>query len=450
MDTASSTFLIKQLPAVLCVNFEELRLALACTQSRPNDEPITIELVAGRHVVNETIRLSRCKLTLRGAGMGSTVLVRGHDETGRLFNGPLLLLFQVSEVYVEGLSIDGARFPELNEPAPFQDRRHPYSTDVFNPEYVKRCEPDGTLLEGLYASYEADILMMNCTDISLRRLHLLNAMENAIAVSRQCVNVQLEGVRVERAGQFGLWLGAALSAPFPRLPLDADAEALLPRHVSVATAHFTRCGASAIFAEAVDLLVTDSTFDTNHCDYPFQEGGGQINLDYKSSKLKFERCRVYGAQAKVSADGYRLLSSVGLEVAASDLELVEVEISDQVREAIHFDGSRNVRLSGCKFRRNNSGQALYEALALQPACNVSITTSSQSRAHGHAADDFLFEECEIDAGVIVWCSDNLFQPPMRRVRVKDVHGKYLSLRIERNMLGIPLASEPERQAGSGK
>ena len=390
------------------------------------------ELDAGTHEVTRTLVIANDGVRLRGGGCGNaTVLRRGRLEDGTLFSGPLLRIAGCRDVSVSGMAFDGRRFE--GEGAQRIDHRHPLDPDPASARF-----PSGRVIEppacyetvNFVSSFEADIQLGDCNGVELHTLVLEDPIAIGIAIGPGSHHTCVLETSIRRAGQFGLWMGAAL-ATRPVLPLTDDIAQRLPGNVRIEGCAIEDCGAAGASIEGRDILVRRTVFCGNHRDFPFNDCGGQLVIDYKADDVRIEGCTIRGeaflrrmvARHDAGTGGYAVteqaFASVGIEASGSRLTFTDVVIEGMAREAMHFDGAHDVLINGAATRLEGNHLAARrgeEPWSRGPRSGIAITTSSGQLALGAKAGEFRIEGIRCEGGILVWSDGSV-----PGLRVDGVH-----------------------------
>ena len=375
------------------------------------------ELDAGVHEIARTLAIGRDGVRLRGGGRGLAVLRRGRLEDGALFSGPLLVIAGCRDVAVSGITFEGGRFEGEGPGA--VDHRHPLDPDRTSARF-----PCGAVLgapacyepANFGSAFEADILAFDCNDVELHGLVLEGPVVIGIAIGPGAHDIRVRDTIIRSAGQFGLWIGAAL-ATRPALPLaEADA-ARLPVRVRVDDCTIADCGAAGASIEGRDIAFNRTAFHGNHRDFPFNDAGGQVVIDYKSQDVRLEACTIRGESSLTRMVARRdagtgefamrpeSFGAVGIEASGSNLAFTDVVIEGMAREAMHFDGARGVRIDGSATRLEGNHLAARrgeEPWSRGPRFGIAITTSSGQSALGAMSGDFRIDGIRCEGGILVW------------------------------------------------
>jgi hypothetical protein len=409
------------------MTLEELRAAVAAGGAGG-----ACTLDAGTYTVTESIVVGRSGVEIRGAGEGATTLVRGKLADGGLFKGPLVSIVGQRDVSLHGFAIDGGRF----ERAAFGtlDHRHPLNADPAAPEFpcASRLPAPQCLDPRNFGSdVEADLYIFDTNVAQVRSISIRNSMTHGIAIGPGCRGVRLERMRLARCGQFGLWVGAALPGRLP-LPLPPEVSARLPSAIAVVGSRFTRCGSAAIFLEGRDAAIEGCTFDTNHCDFPFNESGGQLEIDYKCEGVRVQDCRFEGrafVRRKVGPDQRpQEYGAVAIEACGDSLQFIDNVVTGLAREALHLNGARRVSIAGSRtlLARNNLGASRlgWWPRRAPGGGNISITTTSEMAHLGAMARDIAVDSVRSENGIVVWSNGSV--PGLKvdgvRVAASDLSG----------------------------
>jgi hypothetical protein len=262
-----------------------------------------------------------------------------------------------------------------------------------------------------------DITIMMSSGIVLKNVEVRNAVRIGVAVSRECSDVRFERVDVRRSGDYGVWMGTG-SPETPPLPLPPSILSMLPSGVVFTDCFFEGCGGSAVHIEGMKVSFSDTLFLGNHCDFPYDDEGGQIVIDYKAKNIYFDSCIVM-AGTQVERRSYaqdlgtgqwslvtRLLGAVGIEASGTDLKFHNMVIAGNSREAIQLIGASDVRISGARSRLfgNNLARQRYPQYAIDGGAitNVSITTLPSLSAVNSFSRDIAFCGGICENGVAVW------------------------------------------------
>ena len=374
------------------------------------------DLDPGVHDVTAPLVIRHVGVELRGAA-GDVVLRRGRHADGTLFDGPLLSIAGCSAVRLSNLVIDGRRFE--TRAGRTVDNRHPLDADPASAEFAcGSVLPSPQCHDPLHygSSIAADVLVGDATKVIVDDLLVRDPITIGIAIGPGSHDIRMHRVTVLRAGQFGLWIGAALPVR-PPLPLPAEMGARLPSGVLAEDCAIERSGAAGISIEGRDVELRRTTLRDNHCDFPFNDNGGQLVIDYKSDGVRLDACTITGESAlersvfRADVSGGRLVghvesfAAVGIEASGTGLSFVDTVISGVAREAIHFDGARGVLLSGGGTRL--TGNHLAARRGVEPWCNgprhnITITNSAAQLALGAKSGDIRIEDIHCEDGILVW------------------------------------------------
>lgn len=381
---------------------------------------VDCELDGGVHEVTRTLAIARDGVRLRGGGngdRGAAILRRGRLADGALFTGPLLSIVGCRDVAVSGITLEGRRFE--GEGAHAVDHRHPLDPDRASARF-----PCGAVLAppacyepaNFGSAFEADILAIDCNDVELHGLVLEAPVVIGIAIGPGTHDIRVRETIIRSAGQFGLWIGAAL-ATRPALPLAQADAGRLPARVRIDQCAIEDCGAAGAAIEGRDIALHRTAFRGNHRDFPFNDAGGQVVIDYKSEDVRLDACTIRGESflhrmvaRRDTGTGESTFhpenfGAVGIEASGSKLAFTDVVIEGMAREAMHFDGARDVRIDGSATRLEGNHLAARrgeEPWARGPRFGIAITTSSAQRALGAVAGDFRIEGIRCEGGILVW------------------------------------------------
>lgn len=378
------------------------------------------QLVAGVHHVTATIVVERADVTITGH-CKRTVLKRGKLPDGSLFAGTLLSIAGASGVQLRNLEVDGSRFESTADGT--LDHRHPLTADRAAPQFTcasRLPEPDCYDPVHFGSSIEAEILITQASDILLASIAVHNCVTIGVAVGPGSSRIRLERLDVAWAGQMGIWVGGAFHQREP-LPLTPELEARLPRGVVISQTRVSHSGASGVFVEGRDIAVEHTRFVGNHCDFPFDETGGQLVIDYKTDHMRVESCVFEGksfVQRRVArldaASGrlvheHRRLGAVAIEASGSHLKFIDTVVTGSAREALHINGARHVVVEGGRthFAGNHRAARHFFPLRflLRPreaVQNISITTTSEMAHLGAMAGDIRVSGVRCEDGITVW------------------------------------------------
>ena len=371
----------------------------------------------GIHEVTRTLAIGRDGVRLGGDPAGRSILRRGRLADGALFTGPLLSIAGCRGVSVSGITFEGNRF-EGDGPQAI-DHRHPLDADRTSPRF-----PCGAVLAppacyepaNFGSPFQADILATDCSGVELHDLVLEAPVVIGIAIGPGAHDIRMRATTIQKAGQFGLWIGGALPTR-PVLPRrDADA-ARLPCRVRVDDCAIADCGAAGASIEGRGIAFQRTTFSGNHRDFPFNDAGGQVVIDYKSDDVRLVGCTIRGESslrrmvAHVDSDTGQTtmraesFGAVGIEASGSQLAFTDCVIEGMAREAMHFDGARGVRIDGAATRLEGNHLAARrgeEPWVRGPRSGIAITTSSGQRDVGAMAADYRFDGIRCEGGILVW------------------------------------------------
>jgi hypothetical protein len=396
------------------MDLEHVRAALETGASRDS------ELDAGVYEVTRQLAIGRDGFRLRGGGGEGgrqAILRRGRLEDGALFPGPLLRIAGCGDVVVSGIRFEGRRFE--GEGARAVDHRHPLDPDRTSARFpcgAVRAPPACYDPANFGSAFEADILVGDCNGVELHDLVLEAPIVIGIAIGPGAHDIQLRATTIRKAGQFGLWIGAALPTR-PMLPLGEADAARLPLRVRVEDCAIADCGAAGASMEGRDIAFRRTAFRGNHRDFPFNDAGGQVVIDYKSEVIRLEGCTIRGESslrrmvaqrdAMTGAIAMRPESfgAVGIEASGSNLAFTDCVIEGMAREAMHFDGAHGVRIDGAATRLEGNHLAARrgeEPWVRGPRFGIAITTSSGQRDLGAIAGDFRVEGIRCEGGILVW------------------------------------------------
>jgi hypothetical protein len=369
--------------------------------------PGTFELVA-------PLRLSGNHLRLRGARGESgplTLLRRGCLADGSLYQGALVEVVDAHDVEIESLRVDGARF--WSSHGERRDRRHPLDADRSSPRFPCASElpaPDCFDPAARLPTLAPDVFLLGASAITLRGMHLREAVRIAIGIGPACRDVRVVECAVGSAGDYGVWLGSDLRGDEP-LPLDDAQRARLPARVSIEDSHVARSGAAGIYVEATDARIERTLVDRNHFDAPYDDESGQIVIDYRARGVQVRDCRIVdgGLTYRADVDGdprkVRLLGTVGIEACGGDLEFADVVIEGNSREGIQLIGARDVRIGGPKTRIAGNHRAEREdpdRAGRSQRQNVSVTTTAEMRHVRAIGAGLVLRDARIENGLLVW------------------------------------------------
>jgi hypothetical protein len=416
----------------------------------------------GTHEVTSPIRIRRSGVSLCGAtqaGRLASSLKRGKHPDGTIYDGPLISIDDQSDITIFDLVVEGSRFEHRNNKPTF-DRRHPLSSDPSSARF-----PCGSILPApqcfdhstFVSNTSADISASGATNLSFRNMILKDAIRIGVAVGRNCSNIQFSDVHIGRAGDYGLWAGYGFSNSAP-LPLDADTIAAMPTRIRAERCFFERCGDAAVYVEANDIAIIDAIFICNHCDFPYNDEGGQFTVDYRADNVRLERCMILGGptieREGAVGDGenaksktLRLLGTTGIECSGSNIFLKDVIIEGNSREALQLNGARNVFIGGARTRFINNNLAsvchpTYPGNAGRQG--ISITTTSYFSKLNAMSSDICLEEIQCENGVCVWSNGSVPQLNVDGLTVKkcDLSGP--------NHSGIWVGNNPDGSSIQGE
>jgi hypothetical protein len=371
----------------------------------------------GVHEVTRTLAITRDGMRLVGGRGGPAILRRARLDDGALFTGPLLSIAGCRGVSVSGITFEGSRFE--GEGAQAVDHRHPLDADRTSPRF-----PCGTVLAppacydpaNFGSAFQADILATDCNDVELHDLVLEAPIVIGIAIGPGAHDIRMRATTIQGAGQFGLWIGAALPTQ-PVLPVGEADAARLPLGVRVDDCAIADCGAAGASIEGRDIAFRRTAFRGNHRDFPFNDAGGQVVIDYKSEDIRLEGCTIRGesslhrmvahrdantGEVTMRPEGF---GAVGIEASGSKLVFTDCVIEGMAREAMHFDGAHGVRIDGAATRLEGNHLAARrgeEPWARGPRFGIAITTSSGQRALGAMSGDVRVEGIRCEGGILVW------------------------------------------------
>jgi hypothetical protein len=198
--------------------------------------------------------------------------------------------------------------------------------------------------------------------------------------------------------------------------LAPDRAETLPAHLEIDDCYFEGCGAAAAHLEAREVLLCRTTFCGNHRDFPYNEAGGQLIIDYKADNIRLKSCFVYGGAVAertilvARGDGTRVavavvLGSVGIEAAGSGITVEDTVVTANSHEGIHLNGARRVVITGQRTRITGNNMARREGNA--STHNVSITTTAPNARLNALSRDILFRDITCENGVVVWTNGSL-------------------------------------------
>ncbi len=365
-------------------------------------------LCEGVHDLTEPLILSGEAPALIGESRASVVVRRGRKPDGALYEGPLILLENARNATLSDLTIQGSRF--RRQGGGFIDERHPLTPDRTSPKFLCGTGlPEPACFD--HQSYrpfcDPDIVIRNATDVALSRLDCLDAIGLAIAIGQGSSRVRLSECRIDRAGDYGVWIGAGPSPPDARLPLPAPFIAILPKIITLDDTLVERCGAAGIYVEGCDVRLVGTRLLGNCCDAPYDDEGGQLTVDYKTDGLVLDKCEIVGGPAfvRMRSDGSRvLLGAMGVEACGNNMQFRDTLIEGNGREGIQFMGARAVRVAGrTRIFNNNLAQFRHSGFSGNPQRqNVSITTPALFASLNAVANDFAFEDTYCENGIVVW------------------------------------------------
>lgn len=428
------------------MNLDELRAAL-----RTCEPGAHLALDAGSWDVTETLRIATRGIRLVGDAGGRTVLRRGRLADGRLFGGALLEVSGTQGASVAGLRVDGGRFERRG--LVWIDHRHPLTSRRSSARFPcasRLPEPDCYDPRHFAIPVTADLYIVDAHDTELSGIQIGGSMSLGIAVGPGCRDTRLARVRIERAGQYGIWIGAGLGMG-PVLPLAADLAAKLPAGVALTDCTLAHCGASGAFVEGRDVRFERCRWFANHRDFPFNEAGGQLVIDYKSEGITVRSCRIEaGARltrrvAVGGADGLRFerrsFGAVGVEASGRDLAFIDNVMTGNACEAIHLNGANGVTISGVAslYKGNHRMARRWWGRRREGATeDICITTSAHMAAVGAVSGDVSVGDIAAPAGVLVWSDGSI---PGLRVDGVRVAGPHLPVRVGLNPDGSSLRGE---------
>lgn len=360
---------------------------------------------------------------------------------------------------LKNLTINGRRFEEAQDAR--IDHRHPIDADPMSADFACQKDiapPTRYQLDNFVAACEADLLILESSEIRLHSIELRNSITIGVAIGPGCRAICLDQIAVSHAGQIGVWMGAALGRQPPRPLIGSDLERL-PAQVRISDSTIESCGASGLAIEGTGIRVSRTIFQNNHCDFPFNENGGQIVIDYKASDVVLDECMLVGgglvSRPVFVQSGWphqehqriENFASVGIEASGSDLVFKNLVVRNSPREAIHIDGAHRVRIEGGNSSLENNHVAAAAGIypwSEGPRHNISITTSEMQRALGCEAADIQIVDIRCEDGVLLWSDGSIRGLQIPRVSIvrSDLAGKHsegltVGLNAEgRSLLGL--------------
>jgi hypothetical protein len=330
------------------------------------------ELAGGTHVIDSPLIIGRSNIEIRGEvhdGRNLSILQRGEVDEGELFSGPLITGAGVSEVIIHNLGMNG----------------------------IHRAAP---------SHFEADVLLLNAGNIVISNLILNHPVRHGIAIGPRSHDITINRVTVRGAGNYGIWAGAALTDR-PVLPLADDVSRALPANLRLDECHFEDCGSAALYLEAAHVVVRACTLKRNHCDFPFDSDGGQLEIDYKSHDITVDSCAIIDGPAVER--GQRLFRCVGIEAYGSHLVFRNNRIEGNSHEGIHLNAASHVTIDGNDtiIANNHTARRQYASVRNDPIQNISITTTSDFAVVNALAADLQVEDITCENGILVWTNGSV-------------------------------------------
>jgi hypothetical protein len=377
-------------------------------------------LAAGVHEVTGTLQIGCDGFQLEGECLGvdvRTILKRGRMPDGSLFTGPLVRGKGISNLALRNLIVDGSRFEDT--PRGRIDHRHPQTQDRGSPLFTCALDcpaPRAYFPENCYTPFEADLLFMGCSRLTIQGVSFHNPIKFAIGLGDDTRGAVLSDLHIINAGNGGIWCGLASLSNRPALPLPVSIARQRPQEISIRNCLVENCGASGIYLEAAQVSIDCCTLKGNHGDFPFNHDGGQLEIDYKSENVEVQSCSILGAPSlrrtvmihdpvsKSWKPQRRILRSVGIEAFGRNLRFFNNRIEGNSHEGMHFNGASGVLIGGpdTQIRGNHTSASAFHELQREPQQNISITTLAAYHALNAVAGDFLIEGIQCENGIMFW------------------------------------------------
>ncbi len=382
-------------------------------------------LAAGVHEVDHTLEISGADVQIEGERSGVrllTILKRGRTPDGSLFQGPLIRGRNLCGLSLSSFIINGLRFEETERG--LKDNRHPLTPERNTPLFPSAVEtsiPAAYQRESFYTPFETDLLFTESSGVTVRDVTCNNPIKFGLGFGDEMSEVAIDGVRVFRGGNGGIWCGLTSLSDRPTLPLDAAIASRRPHEIRIRDSVVEDCGASGIYLEAARVEIHGCTLAGNHCDYPFNEEGGQIEIDYKADDVEVRECTISNApclrrslmvfddERREWQQQVRLLRAVGIEAFGQNLRFIDNIIERNSHEGIHLNGANRVCISGGNtcLRGNHTAQTEFPELVGEPLQNVSVTTLEGQRALGAIAGDLRIEGIRCENGIMFWSDGSI-------------------------------------------
>lgn len=377
-------------------------------------------LSAGIHEIVEPIRLSGLEPGLFGERQDGEIVTRirrGRLPDGRLYAGHLIQIEDAAAPILKDLIVEGARFSVSDGVA--MDARHPLNPDRTAPDFMCASmspEPECYSPAGFVSAFAADIAVRSCRGGLISDIWCDAPVRIGMAIGHGVADLRLQGCRVSRAGDYGVWIGFGGPLEDPKLPVNPTYRAHQPRSITLEAVTIERCGAAGLFSEAIDVSVLGCRFLENCHDAPYDDEGGQVTADYKSDGLHIRDSLIIGAPAFVRRrrNGETvLLGAFGIEACGSNLLVENTIIEGNSREGVQIVGARNVALRrGVRLFNNHMAQVRWpDYPGHGPRPGVSITTTREMAEVGAMAADITLEDVRCENGLGVWSDGQV--PGMR-------------------------------------
>ncbi len=402
--------------------------------------------------INEAIHLTSNTLICGAIRSGKvlTIIKRGKNNDGSLYEGPLIVVADIANSGLKNLIIDGGRFEEID--TRIFDHRHPINATRDNcwfsliriPENLTNHDHDD-----YSPPVEADVICSGSSNLSVENVEFIDAIKIGLGLGTKCNQVTINSCTFNRSGDIGLWIGCNLG--LSTLPLNDEQKQQQPSNIHIENCTFSKTGASATHIDGRSVSFFDCNFSGNHCDFPYNESGGQVAIDYKSSNILIKSCAIKNGPWLARNTSLidikntpTLLGSCGIELAGENIQLIDNEISGNATEAIHINGARQLWITGSNTNIHNN-QQLIKAKNLAGAVeDIAITASMHfvelnSKTHG-----IYINGINIEHGVIIWSDQTITDLRLDQLVIcnnSSTKQKTLTVKIQKNKNGKSLLGE---------
>jgi hypothetical protein len=380
-------------------------------------------------------------------GQSVTHLKRGKTADGKLYQGPLIIGANITNAELKNLIIDGSRFEEVNNI--IIDHRHPLESDR-NGSWFPLTRTPADLNNHNHGDYgtlfDADVICSSASKLTYKNIQFKNSIKIGLGLGIHCCKIEIKDCRFEHAGDIGLWIGSNLG--LPPLPLNELQKQQQPSNIRVERCIFLQTGASATHIDGQSISFLYCDFLENHCDFPYNESGGQIAIDYKSSDILIKGCVINNGpwlERNISLTPHnsqkKYLGACGIELAGENIQLIDNEIAGNATEAIHINGASNVWFAGTKTKIYNNQQLIRTKKLNGALEDIAITSSYQFSELNATTKDIYINNINIENGIIIWSDHTIPDLKIHQMIIcnnsSTLHRK-LPVKIQNNKAGKSL------------